>query len=47
MIAESLGVDMQTAFTRLRGHARAHQRPLGEVAEEVAAKTLAPDALQG
>jgi GAF domain-containing protein len=47
VIAESLGVDMQTAFTLLRGHARANQRPLSEVAEEVAAKTLVPGALEG
>ena len=47
VIAESLGVDMQAAFTRLRGHARAHQRPLGEVAEEVAAKRLMPGELEG
>jgi GAF domain-containing protein len=42
VIAESLGVDMGVAFTRLRGYARAHQRPLVEVAEEVAAKALPP-----
>ena len=42
VIAESLGVDMGVAFTRLRGYARAHQRPLVEVAEEVAGKALPP-----
>ena len=47
VVAESLGVDMQTAFTLLRGHARAHQRALSEVAEEVAAKKLIPSTLEG
>ena len=46
VIAESLGVDMDVAFARLRGHARSHQRPLAEVAEEVASRTLAPDELE-
>jgi GAF domain-containing protein len=46
VIAESLGVDMGVAFARLRGYARAHQRRLVEVAEEVAAKALPPHDLE-
>jgi GAF domain-containing protein len=36
VIAQSLGVDMEEAFTRLRGYARSHRRLLSEVAEDVA-----------
>ena len=36
VIAERLGVDMEEAFTLLRGHARSHGRQLSEVAEGVA-----------
>ena len=35
VIAERAGVDMAEAFTRLRGHARANQRLLAEVAQDV------------
>jgi GAF domain-containing protein len=40
VIAERLGVDMDEAFTCLRGYARGNQRPLSEVAEGVASGTI-------
>ncbi len=46
VIAESLGVDMDAAFELLRGHARSRQRPLADVAEDVASRRLPPDALR-
>ena len=35
ILAERLGVDMDQAFTTLRGHARAHNRKLSELARAV------------
>jgi GAF domain-containing protein len=45
VIAERLGVGMDEAFDRLRGHARSRRLPLAGVAEEVVAGTLAPSDL--
>lgn len=45
VISESLGIGMAAAFAQLRGYARAHRRPLAEVAADVAAKVLPPDQL--
>ncbi len=43
MLAERAGIGMDQAFSSLRGYARAYQRLLAEVAEEVVLGTLAPD----
>ena len=46
LIAERLGVDMDTAFVALRGYARNNNRKLGEVAETViAGRTTTRDLL--
>jgi GAF domain-containing protein len=42
MVAERLGVNMERAFTTLRGHARNHNLRLVEVAQAVISGTLAP-----
>ncbi len=45
MVAERLGVNMEQAFTRLRGHARNHNLRLVDVAQGVIDGTLAAFAL--
>lgn len=45
MLAERAGTTVDEALARLRGYARAHQRRLTLVAEEVVAGTLSPEAL--
>ncbi|MEP6626232.1 MAG: GAF and ANTAR domain-containing protein [Acidimicrobiia bacterium] len=42
MVAERTGLDMANAFNRLRGHARAHNVRLSELAAQVVAGTLSP-----
>jgi GAF domain-containing protein len=42
VVAESLGCDMDEAFSRLRGHARRNRRRLAEVAAEVVLEDLSP-----
>ncbi len=43
MLAERAGVGMDEAFSRLRQHARAHQRRLADVAADVVSGALGPD----
>jgi len=45
VVAATDGVDMGTAFQRLRAHARNHNRRLVEVASDVVEGRLAPDVL--
>ncbi|MDQ6782138.1 MAG: ANTAR domain-containing protein [Actinomycetota bacterium] len=45
ILAASLGVDMQRAFSRLRARARNNNQKLGDVANRVIARTLSPGAL--
>ena len=45
MVAERLGLDMETAFTTLRRHARNHNVRLATVAEDVIAGTLGATSL--
>lgn len=45
VLAAQAGLEMDEAFLRLRGYARAHQRLLTEVAEDVAAGRLRAEAL--
>lgn len=47
LVAERLGVDMDTAFAALRGHARRHNRKLSLVAREVIAGDTDTAALLG
>jgi hypothetical protein len=45
MVTEQLGVGMAEAFVRLRAHAYAHDRRLGDLARDVVARRvrLSPD----
>lgn len=45
-IAERLGVDMDAAFARLRGHARSRRLLLANVASDVVHGTLSPSSLE-
>jgi GAF domain-containing protein len=45
VVAESVGISVDEAFTRIRGFARAHNRRLGEVARQIVDGSLAPDVL--
>lgn len=45
IIAEALGIDMQAAFVRLRGHARNSNTKLGDAARALIDKTLDPHSL--
>lgn len=45
IVAEHLGVDMDTSFTHLRGYARSHNRLLADVARDVIAGVLTPTVL--
>ncbi len=45
IIAEHRRVDVDTAFTLLRGFARSNQRPLSDTAREVIAGTISPERL--
>ena len=47
MVAVQLGVSVGQALIRLRGHAFAHDRPLGEVAADVVDRSLRFDAETG
>ena len=45
MVTEQLGVGMAEAFVRLRAHAYAHDRRLGDLARDIVARRvrLSPD----
>lgn len=45
LVAASLGIDLQSAFDLLRGHARRHGRRLADVADDVTAQSLDPSVL--
>jgi transcriptional regulator with GAF, ATPase, and Fis domain len=47
LVAERLGLDMQGAFSALRGHARAHNLKLSDVARAVVAGQIGTDDLLG
>lgn len=46
IVGESLGLDMEQAFVRLRHHARDHNLRLSDVAAGVIARTVAPASLE-
>jgi hypothetical protein len=46
MVAAQLGMDVESAFARLRGRAFADQRPLGELAADVVARRVRFDLTQ-
>lgn len=46
MIAERMQLDMEQAFSAMRGYARSHSRRLGDVARDVIAGALPPASLE-